>query len=167
MLSCLHSSSACHSADDHEQSRLARGAVPARADNVWRQRKRAEQLGAVSPAHAVPQHYDREPDVVDVEWASSRYATTQVARSFFCFPAHHDGCLSVGLRPSIFAERFILLTRLICSSPSLLGLFPSPPSAPRVTISNGMVIPNYSKPSDYTRLYAMGNSIYGQMTAGR
>jgi len=46
------------------------------------------------------------------------------------------------------------------------GLFPSQPSAPRVVISNGMTIPNYSKPEDYTRMYAMGVTIYGQMTAG-
>lgn len=55
---------------------------------------------------------------------------------------------------------------LSMSSGHPAGLFPSPPSAPRLTISNGMVIPNYSKPSDYTRMYAMGNTIYGQMTAG-
>eukprot|EP00479_Gromia_sphaerica_P006840 TRINITY_DN2065_c0_g1_i1.p1 TRINITY_DN2065_c0_g1~~TRINITY_DN2065_c0_g1_i1.p1 ORF type:complete len:207 (-),score=37.45 TRINITY_DN2065_c0_g1_i1:160-780(-) len=46
------------------------------------------------------------------------------------------------------------------------GLFPSSPSAPRLVITNGMVIPNYSKKEDYDRMYAMGVSIYGQMTAG-
>jgi len=47
-----------------------------------------------------------------------------------------------------------------------LGLFPSSPSAPRVVVTNGMVIPNYSKPDDWERLNALGVSQYGQMTAG-
>uniref|UniRef100_H2Z6J1 Urocanate hydratase n=1 Tax=Ciona savignyi TaxID=51511 RepID=H2Z6J1_CIOSA len=46
------------------------------------------------------------------------------------------------------------------------GLFPSSSAAPRVVITNGMVIPNYSKQSDYDRMFAMGVSMYGQMTAG-
>jgi len=46
------------------------------------------------------------------------------------------------------------------------GLFPAPASAPRVVISNGMTIPNYSSAADYQRMYATGVSIYGQMTAG-
>jgi urocanate hydratase len=56
---------------------------------------------------------------------------------------------------------------LSMSSGHPAGLFPAPSSAPRVVISNGMVIPNYSSAKDYTRMYAMGNSMYGQMTAGR
>lgn len=55
---------------------------------------------------------------------------------------------------------------LSMSSGHPAGLFPAPAFAPRVVISNGMVIPNYSTRADYDRLYAMGNSIYGQMTAG-
>ena len=47
-----------------------------------------------------------------------------------------------------------------------LGLFPSHKDAPRVIVSNGMVIPNYSKPDDWERFNAMGVSQYGQMTAG-
>ena len=47
-----------------------------------------------------------------------------------------------------------------------LGLFPSHPNAPRVVVTNGMVIPNYSKPDDWERLNALGVSQYGQMTAG-
>eukprot|EP01083_Nonionella_stella_P078405 214588_1 len=46
------------------------------------------------------------------------------------------------------------------------GLFPSSVDSPRVIISNGMVIPNYSKKDDYDKMYALGVSIYGQMTAG-
>ena len=47
-----------------------------------------------------------------------------------------------------------------------LGLFPSHRDAPRVIVTNGMVIPNYSKPDDWERFNALGVSQYGQMTAG-
>ena len=47
-----------------------------------------------------------------------------------------------------------------------LGLFPSPASAPRVCITNGLTVPNYSSKADYERYYALGVSQYGQMTAG-
>ena len=46
------------------------------------------------------------------------------------------------------------------------GLFPSHPEAPRVVVTNGMVIPNYSSQDDYERFNALGVSQYGQMTAG-
>ena len=46
------------------------------------------------------------------------------------------------------------------------GLFPSSKEAPRVVVTNGMVVPNYSKPDDWERFNAMGVSQYGQMTAG-
>ncbi len=55
---------------------------------------------------------------------------------------------------------------LVMYSGHPLGLFPSHPSAPRVVVTNGMVIPNYSKPDDWERLNALGVSQYGQMTAG-
>jgi len=47
-----------------------------------------------------------------------------------------------------------------------LGLFPSKADAPRVIVTNGMVIPNYSQPEDYDKNFALGVSQYGQMTAG-
>jgi len=47
-----------------------------------------------------------------------------------------------------------------------MGLFPSHKEAPRVVVTNGMVIPNYSKPDDYEKFNALGVSQYGQMTAG-
>lgn len=55
---------------------------------------------------------------------------------------------------------------LVMYSGHPLGLFPSHPEAPRVVVTNGMVIPNYSKPDDWERLNALGVSQYGQMTAG-
>src|SRR3954447_1153671 len=47
-----------------------------------------------------------------------------------------------------------------------MGLFPSSPSAPRVVVTNGMMVPNYSKQDDWERYNALGVTQYGQMTAG-
>ena len=55
---------------------------------------------------------------------------------------------------------------LVMYSGHPLGLFPSHKSAPRVVVTNGMVVPNYSKPDDWERMNALGVSQYGQMTAG-
>ena len=55
---------------------------------------------------------------------------------------------------------------LVMYSGHPLGLFPSHVNAPRVVVTNGMVIPNYSKPDDWERMNALGVSQYGQMTAG-
>jgi hypothetical protein len=55
---------------------------------------------------------------------------------------------------------------LVMYSGHPFGLFPSHPNAPRVVVTNGMVIPNYSKPDDWERFNALGVSQYGQMTAG-
>ena len=46
------------------------------------------------------------------------------------------------------------------------GLFPSHANAPRVVVTNGMVIPNYSSQENLQRMFATGVSMYGQMTAG-
>lgn len=55
---------------------------------------------------------------------------------------------------------------LVLYSGHPMGLFPSSETAPRVVVTNGMVIPNYSKPDDWERMNALGVSQYGQMTAG-
>lgn len=55
---------------------------------------------------------------------------------------------------------------LVLYSGNPLGLFPSHKNAPRLVITNGMVIPNYSRQDDWERFNAMGVSQYGQMTAG-
>ncbi len=55
---------------------------------------------------------------------------------------------------------------LVMYSGHPMGLFPSHPNAPRVVVSNGMMIPNYSKPNDWERYNALGVTQFGQMTAG-
>ena len=47
-----------------------------------------------------------------------------------------------------------------------MGLFPSSKNAPRLVVTNGMMIPNYSKPNDWEKFNALGVTQYGQMTAG-
>ena len=55
---------------------------------------------------------------------------------------------------------------LVLYSGHPMGLFPSNKYAPRVVVTNGMMIPNYSKPDDWERFNALGVTQYGQMTAG-
>lgn len=55
---------------------------------------------------------------------------------------------------------------LVMYSGHPMGLFPSHKDAPRVVVTNGMMIPNYSKPNDWERFNALGVTQYGQMTAG-
>lgn len=55
---------------------------------------------------------------------------------------------------------------LVMYSGHPLGLFPSHKEAPRVVVTNGMMIPNYSKPDDWEKFNALGVTQYGQMTAG-
>jgi urocanate hydratase len=55
---------------------------------------------------------------------------------------------------------------LVIYSGHPMGLFPSSPDAPRVVVTNGMMIPNFSKPEYYDRFNALGVTQYGQMTAG-
>jgi len=55
---------------------------------------------------------------------------------------------------------------LVINSGHSLGLFPSNKNAPRAVVSNGMVIPNYSKKIDFEKFNALGVTQYGQMTAG-
>lgn len=55
---------------------------------------------------------------------------------------------------------------LVMYSGHPMGLFPSNPNAPRMVITNGMVIPNYSSKEEYEKMFALGVTMYGQMTAG-
>lgn len=55
---------------------------------------------------------------------------------------------------------------LVIYSGHPLGLFPSHPDAPRLVVTNGIMVPNYSQPDDWERFNALGVTQYGQMTAG-
>ncbi|MCX7696127.1 MAG: urocanate hydratase [Bacteroidales bacterium] len=91
---------------------------------------------------------------------------------------HPDELITYGGNGSVFQNwvQYLLTMKylatmtdeqtLVIYSGHPLGLFPSHPDAPRVVVTNGMVIPNYSKLEDYERMYALGVTQYGQMTAG-
>ena len=57
-------------------------------------------------------------------------------------------------------------TNIACILWSSHGLIPFSKNAPRVVVTNGMMIPNYSKPDDWEKFNALGVTQYGQMTAG-
>lgn len=91
---------------------------------------------------------------------------------------HPHELITYGGNGSVFSNwaQYHLVMKLLCEmtktqtltlySGHPLGLFPSHQHAPRLVITNGMVIPNYSSREDYNRMYALGVSQYGQMTAG-
>jgi len=70
------------------------------------------------------------------------------------------------LRTMQYLSRMTQEQTLVMYSGHPLGLFPSHPEAPRVVVTNGMVVPNYSSQDDYERMNALGVTSYGQMTAG-
>ncbi|KAG9396354.1 Urocanase [Carpediemonas membranifera] len=86
--------------------------------------------------------------------------------------------ITYGGNGSVFSNwgQYLLTMRYLCTMTNQQtlamysghphGLFPSHPDAPRVVVTNGMVIPNYSTPADYDKGYALGVTQYGQMTAG-
>jgi hypothetical protein len=75
-----------------------------------------------------------------------------------------NGVIQCVLACCVFTKSQIKTLVMYSGHPA--GLFPSSPSAPRVVVTNGMVVWNYSTTLDYNRMYAMGVSQYGQMTAG-
>ena len=91
---------------------------------------------------------------------------------------HHHELITYGGNGAVFQNwaQYLLAMRYLATmtdeqtlamySGFPMGLFPSHPEAPRVVVTNGMVIPNYSKPDDWERFNALGVSQYGQMTAG-
>ncbi len=91
---------------------------------------------------------------------------------------HPEELVTYGANGSVFQNwaQYLLTMRylsemtdrqtLVLYSGHPLGLFPSHPDAPRVVVTNGMVIPNHSTPDDYNRMTALGVTSYGQMTAG-
>ncbi len=91
---------------------------------------------------------------------------------------HPDELITYGGNGSVFQNwaQYLLTMKylatmtneqtLVLYSGHPLGLFPSHPDAPRVIITNGIMIPNYSQPEDWDRYNALGVTQYGQMTAG-
>ena len=91
---------------------------------------------------------------------------------------HPEELITYGGNGAVFSNwaQYLLTCKYLCEmtdeqtlvmySGHPLGLFPSHPDAPRVVVTNGMVIPNHSAPDDWERMNALGVSQFGQMTAG-
>ncbi|MGY5846453.1 urocanate hydratase [Salegentibacter sp. HM20] len=91
---------------------------------------------------------------------------------------HPDELITYGGNGAVFQNwaQYLLTMRylaemddeqsLVMYSGHPMGLFPSHKNAPRVIVTNGMMIPNYSKPDDWEKFNALGVTQYGQMTAG-
>lgn len=91
---------------------------------------------------------------------------------------HPDELITYGGNGAVFQNwsQYLLTMRylaemtdeqtLVMYSGHPMGLYPSHKNAPRVVVTNGMMIPNYSKPDDWERYNALGVTQYGQMTAG-
>jgi urocanate hydratase len=91
---------------------------------------------------------------------------------------HPEELITYGGNGAVFQNwaQYLLTCKYLCTmtdeqtlvmySGHPLGLFPSHPEAPRVVVTNGMVVPNSSAPDDWERLNALGVSQFGQMTAG-
>jgi len=91
---------------------------------------------------------------------------------------HPNELITYGGNGAVFQNwaQYLLTMRYLCEmtreqtlhmySGHPMGLFPSSPDAPRVVVTNGMMIPNYSKPMDWEKYNALGVTQYGQMTAG-
>ena len=91
---------------------------------------------------------------------------------------HPDELITYGGNGSVFQNwaQYLLTMKylsemtdeqtLVMYSGHPMGLFPSHKNAPRVVVTNGMMIPNYSKPDDWEKFNALGVTQYGQMTAG-
>ncbi|NAS10465.1 urocanate hydratase [Poritiphilus flavus] len=91
---------------------------------------------------------------------------------------HPDELITYGGNGAVFQNwaQYLLCMRYLATMSSEqtlhmysghpMGLFPSSEGAPRVVVTNGMMIPNYSKPDDWERFNALGVTQYGQMTAG-
>ena len=65
-----------------------------------------------------------------------------------------------------FCQRMTDEQTIVLYSGHPMGIFPSHPDAPRLVVTNGLTVSNYSSRDDYERMYALGVSQYGQMTAG-
>ncbi len=91
---------------------------------------------------------------------------------------HPEELITYGGNGAVFQNwaQYLLVMKYLCEmteeqtlhiySGHPMGLFPSSPEAPRVVVTNGMMIPNYSKHDDWEKFNALGVTQYGQMTAG-
>ena len=144
----------------------------------------AEELktyGRIYMYRFIPNYVLKARHIDDFPYKSKQAAAIQLMLSNnldHAIAQHPEELITYGGNGSVFQNwaQYLLCMKylaemtdeqtLVIYSGHSMGLFPSNLNAPRVVVSNGMMIPNYSKPNDWEKFNALGVTQYGQMTAG-
>ena len=140
-----------------------------------------KKYGRIYMYRFIPDYQIRARHIEDFPYKSKQAAAIQLMLSNNLDNAiaqHPQELITYGGNGAVFQNwaQYLLCMRylaemtdeqtLVIYSGHPMGLFPSHSEAPRVVVTNGMMIPNYSKPDDWERFNALGVTQYGQMTAG-
>ncbi len=139
------------------------------------------KYGKIYMYRFMPDYEIKSRNINDFPYKSKQAASIQMMLSNnldYAIAQHPEELITYGGNGSVFQNwaQYLLCMQylakmsnkqtLVLYSGHPLGLFPSNEYAPRLVITNGMMIPNYSKPNDLLKFNALGVTQYGQMTAG-
>ena len=139
------------------------------------------KYGKIYMYRFMPDYEIKSRNINDFPYKSKQAASIQLMLSNnldYAIAQHPEELITYGGNGSVFQNwaQYLLCMQylakmnnnqtLVLYSGHPLGLFPSNEYAPRLVITNGMMIPNYSKPNDLLKFSALGVTQYGQMTAG-
>ncbi len=140
-----------------------------------------DKYGKIYMYRFMPDYEIKSRNINDFPYKSKQAACIQLMLSNnldYAIAQHPEELITYGGNGSVFQNwaQYLLCMQylakmnnkqtLVLYSGHPLGLFPSNEYAPRLVITNGMMIPNYSKPNDLLKFSALGVTQYGQMTAG-
>ena len=140
-----------------------------------------DKYGKIYMYRFMPDYEIKSRNINDFPYKSKQVASIQLMLSNnldYAIAQHPEELITYGGNGSVFQNwaQYLLCMQylakmnnkqtLVLYSGHPLGLFPSNEYAPRLVITNGMMIPNYSKPNDLLKFSALGVTQYGQMTAG-
>ena len=140
-----------------------------------------DKYGKIYMYRFMPDYEIKSRNINDFPYKSKQAASIQLMLSNnldYAIAQHPEELITYGGNGSVFQNwaQYLLCMQylakmnnkqtLVLYSGHPLGLFPSNEYAPRLVITNGMMIPNYSKPNDLLKYSALGVTQYGQMTAG-
>jgi urocanate hydratase len=143
--------------------------------------KELKTFGRIYMYRFMPDYEIKARHIEDFPHKSKQAAAIQMMLSNnldFAIAQHPEELITYGGNGAVFQNwaQYLLCMQylsemtdeqtLVLYSGHPMGLFPSHKDAPRVVVTNGMMIPNYSKPDDYEKYNALGVTQYGQMTAG-
>ena len=143
--------------------------------------KELKEYGRIYMYRFMPNYSLKARHIDDFPYKSKQAASIQLMLSNnldHAIAQHPEELITYGGNGSVFQNwaQYLLCMQylsemsdeqtLVIYSGHPMGLFPSDKNAPRVVVTNGMMIPNYSKPNDWERFNALGVTQYGQMTAG-